>query len=127
MSRIDGNQPSQQPKVFHPYQRARQEMPEEVKAALEGKGQGARESKEQKARDEEKARRIRDSLQSLNEMSLIFDKGLRFQVHEATERTMVKVIEKETDRVLKEIPPEEVLNLVARIRDLIGLMLDVRR
>jgi len=37
---------------------------------------------------------------------------------------MVRVVNFETNEVIKEIPPEEVLDTVARIREMIGLLID---
>ena len=39
---------------------------------------------------------------------------------------MVRVVNVFTDEVIKEIPPEEVLDTVARIREMIGLLIDER-
>ncbi|MFO7311282.1 MAG: flagellar protein FlaG, partial [Bacillota bacterium] len=52
------------------------------------------------------------------------DKRLKFLVHEETERIYVQVIDKETGEVIKEIPPEKILNLVAQLQKLIGLLID---
>ena len=59
---------------------------------------------------------------------LIFkDKGrFEFKIHERTNRMMVKLVDKETDEVLKEIPPEKILDLVASIWDLVGILVDER-
>ena len=43
-----------------------------------------------------------------------------------TQRIMVKVINIDTDEVIKELPPEDVLDTVARIREMIGLLIDER-
>ena len=59
---------------------------------------------------------------------LIFkDKGrFEFKIHERTNRMMVKLVDKDTDEVLKEIPPEKILDLVASIWDLVGILVDER-
>lgn len=49
-----------------------------------------------------------------------------FQIHERTGRMMVKLIDNETDEVVKEIPPEKMLDLVASIWDLVGILVDER-
>ena len=56
----------------------------------------------------------------------IVNRGLEFTVHSETERVMVKVIDRDTQEVIKEIPPEKVLDMVARIQEMIGLMIDER-
>lgn len=49
-----------------------------------------------------------------------------FRMHERTNRIIVKLVDKDTDEVLKEIPPEKILDLVASIWDLVGILVDER-
>lgn len=62
----------------------------------------------------------------LNETLRTFDKKLRFRVHESTDRLIVRVVDAETQEVLREIPPEEILELVAHIEKTVGLIIDER-
>ena len=39
---------------------------------------------------------------------------------------IVKLIDKETKEVIKEVPPEKILDLVAQIWDLVGILVDER-
>jgi len=39
---------------------------------------------------------------------------------------MVRVIDSASQEVIKEVPPEAVLEAVARVREIIGLLLDER-
>ena len=50
--------------------------------------------------------------------------GLHFSVHDATGRTMIRVVDKETEKLIREIPPEEFLNLAARLDEMIGILFD---
>jgi len=68
--------------------------------------------------------KLKEKVSQLNETVEIFDKRIHFQIHEETERIMVQVIEKATDEVISEIPPEKVLDMVARIEEMIGLIVD---
>ena len=43
-------------------------------------------------------------------------RALNFQVHEASGRTIVRVVNPETGEVIRQIPSEEVLNLAAAIQ-----------
>lgn len=51
---------------------------------------------------------------------------LNFSIHEATNRVSVQVIDEETDEVIREIPPESRLDLLARIQEFAGLLFDER-
>ena len=40
---------------------------------------------------------------------------------------MIKVIDTETNKVVKEIPPEQLIRLAAKIQEMIGLLVDEER
>lgn len=52
---------------------------------------------------------------------------LEFSVHEKTKQIMVKVLDKESGNVIREIPPEKNLDLVAKIWEMAGILVDERR
>lgn len=70
---------------------------------------------------------LENALEQINRTSEAMNTSLRFKLHEKTDRVMVEVIDVKENEVLKEIPPEKVLNMVAQIQDMIGLMLDAKR
>lgn len=51
-------------------------------------------------------------------------KELEIQVHEETGKIMVKIISKEDGKVVREVPPEEMLNLAARMEQMVGVLID---
>lgn len=50
-----------------------------------------------------------------------------FGVHEDTNRIMIKIMDKETKEVIKEFPPEKTLDMIARIWEMAGLLVDEKR
>ncbi|NLM44966.1 MAG: flagellar protein FlaG [Clostridiales bacterium] len=50
-----------------------------------------------------------------------------YSIHEGTKEIMVKVINQETDEVIREIPPEKILNMVAKMWEIAGIIVDERR
>lgn len=70
------------------------------------------------------AEKLEDKVDQLNKTVEVFDKRIHFQIHEATNRIMVQIIETTSEEVIKEIPPEKILDLVARIEEMIGLLVD---
>jgi flagellar protein FlaG len=50
--------------------------------------------------------------------------GLRFSVHEDTGRTVVRIVDEKTDEVVREVPPEELLDLAAKMEQMMGMLLD---
>jgi len=70
---------------------------------------------------------ISEAIEKLKHTGEIFNRRLDFRIHEETHRVVVKVIDTETDKVIKEIPPEQILELAARIQEMIGLLVDEER
>ncbi|MGD9940352.1 MAG: flagellar protein FlaG [Clostridia bacterium] len=65
-------------------------------------------------------------LGDLVEVSAAFNKRLSFRVNEKLGQVVVKVIDVNTDKVIREIPPEELQHVHERIREVIGLLFDER-
>jgi flagellar protein FlaG len=53
--------------------------------------------------------------------------SFEFSVHDKTKQIMVKVIDEETGEVIREIPPEKVLDMVARLWEMAGIIVDEHR
>jgi len=68
-----------------------------------------------------------EAIKKLKYAGDIFNRKLDFRVDEATNRVVVKVIDTETDKVIKEIPSEQVIRLAAKIKEMIGLLVDEER
>lgn len=47
-----------------------------------------------------------------------------FGIHDATNRVMIKIIDKDTKEVLKEYPPEKTLDMIAKVWEVAGLLVD---
>ncbi len=67
---------------------------------------------------------IKRSLEILQQTFYIFNRKLKFSINREINRIVVKVIDGTTDKVIKEIPPDEIQRLVARIKETIGLLFD---
>ena len=50
-----------------------------------------------------------------------------FGVHEETNRITIKIIDKESKEVIKEFPPEKTLDMIAKVWEMAGLMVDEKR
>ncbi len=77
-----------------------------------------------KENKEESEKELKEAVDKLNKTAVIFDRSLRFQIHDKTHRTMVSVIDIVQDKVIRQIPNEEVLDLVAKMDDYLGLIFD---
>jgi flagellar protein FlaG len=47
-----------------------------------------------------------------------------FAIHDKTKQIMVKVIDKDTGEIIREIPPEKTLDMVAKMWELAGIIVD---
>ncbi len=50
-----------------------------------------------------------------------------FGIHDATNRVTIKIVDKETKEVIKELPPEKTLDMIAKAWELAGILVDERR
>jgi len=65
-------------------------------------------------------------IESANDEIIVYDKRFEFSIHEETKHIVVKVIDVATDEVIREIPPEKILDLVASLWKISGLIVDER-
>ncbi|QQY80080.1 flagellar protein FlaG [Keratinibaculum paraultunense] len=64
------------------------------------------------------------NIESANEKFIVFDRRFEFSIHEKTKQIMVKVIDVATDEIIREIPSEKILDLVAAIWEISGILID---
>jgi flagellar protein FlaG len=57
-------------------------------------------------------------------LDMIHDVDLQFSVHEASGEIMVTVRDEASGEVIREIPPSEMLDLAARLGEMVGLLFD---
>lgn len=63
-------------------------------------------------------------LKDILTITSIFNRKLKFSINRESNQVIVKVIDGETDNVIKEIPPEALQRLHSRMRESIGLLID---
>lgn len=79
----------------------------------------------QKAQLDEKS--IIKAIEKANKKILDKSKEFEFSVHEQTKQIMVKVIDSQTHKVIKEFPPEKILDMVAKMCEEAGIFVDEKR
>ena len=50
-----------------------------------------------------------------------------FGIHEKTNRVTIKIVDKETKEVIKELPPEKTLDMISKVWEIAGLLVDEKR
>ena len=71
-----------------------------------------------------KTQHIESATRNLQKIGNAFNKKLQFMVDNQSNQIIVKVIDKETDKVIKELPPEELQMLYRNLKEAIGLLFD---
>lgn len=51
-------------------------------------------------------------------------KSFEISMHEKTNTIMIKVLDKETGELVREVPPEKILDLAAKMMEITGLVID---
>ncbi len=64
------------------------------------------------------------AVREIEKLSGYFNRRLKFSINRELDQVVVKVIDGETDKVIKVLPPEELQRLHVRIREAIGLLFD---
>ena len=89
-----------------------------VKSNTDSKGDGEKQK-------DPSDKQIQDAIKSINKHA----NGTEavFGIHEKTNRVTIKIVDKETKEVIKEVPPEKTLDLIAKAWELAGIMVDEKR
>ena len=90
-------------------------------AAEKGQAESGEQGKEQQATNEQ----IRKAVEELNKK--IGNSEAIFGIHEKTNRVTIKLVDKDTKKVIKELPPEKTLDMIARVWDMAGILVDEKR
>jgi flagellar protein FlaG len=69
---------------------------------------------------------IKTTAAELERISVAFNKKLKFMVDHESHEITVKVIDPETDKVIKVLPPEELQRLHGKIKETLGFLFDER-
>lgn len=86
-----------------------------------GEGTG---SNAQQDQDKQNAQ-IKKAVEDINKKAV--NSEAIFGIHEATNRVTIKIVDKDTKKVIKELPPEKTLDMIAKVWEMAGLMVDEKR
>lgn len=67
-------------------------------------------------------KKLKDAVNDLNKR--LINSEAVFGVHEKTNRIMIKIVDKTTREVIKEYPPEQTLDIIAKAWEIAGLLVD---
>ena len=90
-------------------------------AAKDGENAFANEQANEQATNEQIRKAVEQLNKSMNNSEAVFG------FHEGTNRVTIKLVDKNTKEVIKELPPEKTLDMIARVWDMAGILVDERR
>lgn len=68
---------------------------------------------------------VKAAVEVMNGAMKMSNYHLQFRMHKASGRIQVKVIDSDTDKVIREIPPDKILDCSAKIREMLDHMAGV--
>lgn len=101
-----------------------QAQPDDEKSSSEGSG-----SQQQQAAMNTQATpdQLKKMIAEMNKKINNSNEEAVFGVHEETNRIMIKILDKDTKEVIKEFPPEKTLDMIAKLWEMAGILVDERR
>ena len=70
------------------------------------------------------AEEIEGIIKELNQFIQIFNTKIAFEIDKETKKTILRIVDVETNEVIRQIPPEELLKISRRISELLGLIIN---
>ncbi len=89
-------------------------------AQEKGRADSGEQGKEQASNEQ-----IRKAVEQMNK-SMANSEAV-FGIHEGTNRVTIKIVDKTSKEVIKELPPEKTLDMIARVWDMAGILVDEKR
>lgn len=100
-----------------------------VSVVAEGQGKGnanGNSSEQQPASQPYTNEQLKRAVEQLNKSMMAHSEAV-FGMHEETNRVTIKIVDKDTKEVIREFPPEKTLDMIAKVWEMAGLLIDERR
>ncbi len=70
---------------------------------------------------------LKKKIEELNKKINNSNEVAMFGIHEETNRITIKIMDKDTKEVIKEFPPEKTLDMIAKLWEMAGILVDEKR
>lgn len=97
-------------------------VPKVEEKSKENNTGGQEKQEEQQQKYQEK---IKKAVEQMN--AKLYNSEAIFGIHDKTNRVVIKIVDKESKEVLKELPPEKTLDMIAKIWEMAGILVDEKR
>lgn len=82
-------------------------------------------NQQEQAAQQQTQEAIKKAVENINKR--MYNSEAVFGIHEKTNRVTIKLVDKDTKEVIKELPPEKTLDMIAKAWELAGILVDERR
>ena len=89
---------------------------------IEGKGDSTSQNEEN---EQAASEQLKQAVSQANKR--MQSSEMQFGIHEGTKRITLKIIDKDTKEIIKEFPPEKNLDMIAKVWELAGILVDEKR
>ena len=80
--------------------------------------------KEREGRRQEYKEKLAKSIRKLNQATQVLDSPLRFEMVEKKGAWLVQIIDGPSNRLLREVSPEKVMDVAGRLQKVLGILVD---
>lgn len=74
--------------------------------------------------NEETTAKLKEAVSKMNEMLQVTNSSSKFLYHEGLNRYYVTVVDRETEEIVKEIPPRKLLDAYYEMQKMLGMVVD---
>jgi flagellar protein FlaG len=69
--------------------------------------------------------RVLEIAESLGQVVSVVNERISIRIDESTDLLITEIVNRETNEVIKQIPPQELVELSGRLREFLGILLDI--
>lgn len=96
-----------------------------VNAAQAKDGESGNGQNPQQDQPSPSAEAVKKAVEELNKK--MANSVAQFGIHEETNHITIKIVDKESRKVIKELPPEKTLDMIAKVWEMAGILVDEKR
>jgi len=80
--------------------------------------------REEVSSDENQTAKVQEAVEAVNRFFAQSPIDVNLSIDEDTESLVIKLIERDSRKVIRQVPPEEILNLRRHLQELLGVLFD---
>lgn len=92
-----------------------------------GKAETDGEGSQSQQNIEASEKHLKEAVKDLHKKLDNSNNEVMFGIHDGTKRVTIKIVDKDTKKVVKEFPPEKTLDMIAKVWEMAGILVDEKR